>query len=200
MEEGTKLESFEESRINEVIDVLSEAYATNPIFVKIFGGSTIQRLRMTHHFFRISMSCLCGDKMVAVDGKRIVGVIHWSESPACYPSLLKIARLARSLLLSLQFSAFGIARWIYAWSRADPRGRHCHLGPIAVLPEYQGKGIGNVLMHRYCKHLERNHENGYLETDKSVNVEFYKRYGFEVTKEQKVLGVSTWLMQRRLHE
>ncbi len=36
----------------------------------------------------------------------------------------------------------------------------------------------------------------YLETDKRENVAFYKRFGFEVVGEHKVLGVQNWFMLR----
>ncbi len=40
-------------------------------------------------------------------------------------------------------------------------------------------------------------EAAYLETDRPENVSFYERFGFEVTGEQRVIGVANWFMLRR---
>jgi hypothetical protein len=37
---------------------------------------------------------------------------------------------------------------------------------------------------------------GYLETDQAENVEFYRRFGFELTNEASVLGVPNFYMRR----
>jgi hypothetical protein len=36
----------------------------------------------------------------------------------------------------------------------------------------------------------------YLETDKPENVRLYKRFGYHVTAEAEVLGVTSWFMTR----
>jgi hypothetical protein len=39
-------------------------------------------------------------------------------------------------------------------------------------------------------------EAAFLETDKSDNVRFYARFGFEVTAMEEVLGTPNWWMSR----
>jgi predicted N-acetyltransferase YhbS len=79
----------------------------------------------------------------------------------------------------------------------DPPENHCHLGPIAVSPEIQGYGIGRQLMERHCSQLDARGIDGYLETDRVGNVEFYKRFGFEVTGTTTIHGVLNFFMLRK---
>jgi hypothetical protein len=51
-------------------------------------------------------------------------------------------------------------------------------------------------MERYCGHLDDAGAVGYLETDRSTNVDFYRQFGFEVTTSVEVLGVLNYLMRR----
>jgi hypothetical protein len=51
-------------------------------------------------------------------------------------------------------------------------------------------------MQRYIEHLEQEKIAGYLETDRRENVEFYKRFGFIVQREEEVIGTTTWHMWR----
>jgi predicted N-acetyltransferase YhbS len=71
-----------------------------------------------------------------------------------------------------------------------------HLGPIGVEPDAQGRGIGRLLMERYCTELDASGKAGYLETDRPENVVFYQRFEFETWREISVLGVPNFLMER----
>jgi hypothetical protein len=51
-------------------------------------------------------------------------------------------------------------------------------------------------MRCYVEQLEREGTAGYLETDRLENVTFYKRFGFVVRYEEKVIGTTTWHMWR----
>jgi hypothetical protein len=51
-------------------------------------------------------------------------------------------------------------------------------------------------MKLYCEELDRTRHAGYLETDRSENVSFYGRFGFETIGEVSVLGVRNYLMWR----
>ena len=94
-------------------------------------------------------------------------------------------------------SAIKVSSWLSAWSKYDPAEPHSHLGPIGVDPEAQGRGIGHKLMDKYCSELDGRGMLGYLETDRPGNVDFYKRYGFELTITTPVLGVPNFFMRRK---
>ncbi len=78
----------------------------------------------------------------------------------------------------------------------DPAAAHVHLGPVGVLPEWQGRGVGRLLTHSYCEALDATGRAGYLETDRPSNVAFYRRFEFETVREIEVAGVINYLMER----
>jgi ribosomal protein S18 acetylase RimI-like enzyme len=57
-------------------------------------------------------------------------------------------------------------------------------------------GIGSKLMRVFCAQMDAAGEAAYLETDKSINVRFYERFGFEIVGEEQVIGVPNWYMAR----
>jgi len=83
-----------------------------------------------------------------------------------------------------------------AWAKYDPAEPHSHLGPVAVDPELQGRGVGSMLLAEYCQRLDQRTMLSYLETDKPENVRLYQRFGYHVTAEAEVLGVTSWFMTR----
>jgi ribosomal protein S18 acetylase RimI-like enzyme len=75
------------------------------------------------------------------------------------------------------------------WAAHHPPDPHSHLGPIAVRREYQGRGIGRLLMEHYCTCLDARGQASYPEADNQENVRFYQRFGFEILREPNILGV-----------
>jgi predicted N-acetyltransferase YhbS len=104
--------------------------------------------------------------------------------------------VAATLLTPLGDALPQVIRWFTRWSHLDPDEFHVHLGPIGVAPESQGRGVGTALMQRYIDHLDQEKAAGYLETDRTENVEFYKRFGFVVRRNEDLIGAPIWYMWR----
>lgn len=185
--------------VPEVTRVLARAYVTNPLHVAVFGPGALDRNEL---FFREGLAVMKGPKVVAFDdsrphGSRVVGFIHWVRSPRCQPGVLQKLRLVPVMIGGLGLTpALAVTRWLSTWARHEPPGAHLHLGPIAVDPSSQGRGIGWLLMELYRAELERAAVAGYLETDRAENTGFYGRFGFEIVREVAVLGVRNYLMSR----
>ena len=180
---------------DEAARVLGHAFLTNPLNIAAFGPNPLAR---NHAFFHIGLKLMKGTKLAAMDATRVVGVIHWVQSPQCQvPTPDKMRMMPRML------SAFGlrttlrVVSWLGVWAKHDPSEPHSHLGPLGVAPQAQGQRVGWRLMERYCEELDREALPGYLETDKPGNVAFYQRFGFETTATMPVLQVTNYFMRRK---
>lgn len=70
------------------------------------------------------------------------------------------------------------------------------MGPFAVDPELQRKGLGARLLEYICNYVDHFGEAEYLETNKTTNVRFYERYGFSTMREESLFDVPNWFMWR----
>jgi len=176
------------------IGILARAFVTNPLHVAALGPS---RVDSNEVFFRVAFGAMKGEKFAATDGSHILGVAHWVRAPACqFPAFEKV-RLAAKMIRGLGLRpALEVLSWASTWSEHDPSEPHSHLGPIAVDPGAQGRHVGTRLMEKFCLELDRTGMVGYLETDRTENVGFYKRFGFLVTETATVIGVQTYFMRR----
>ena len=52
-------------------------------------------------------------------------------------------------------------------------------------------------MEAYLEELDQTDDAGYLETDRAENVEFYRRFGFDIVDEATVLEVPNYFMWRK---
>lgn len=190
-----QIEPLKPEQEQEAAHVFARAYVSNPMHVAAFGSG---RLDKNEAFFRGALTMMKGPKLAVTDGTRILGLIHWVDAPGCRFSGLEKLRMTPALIRGLGLrSALRVGSWLSAWFKHDPSEPHVHLGPICVTPEAQGRHIGHRLMERYCETLDQTGAGGYLETDRPENVDFYRRFGFEIIEEAPVLGVMTYFMWRK---
>jgi predicted N-acetyltransferase YhbS len=187
------VEPYSPKHFDRTIEALAAAFVTNPLHISAFGPERLDRSRF---FFRVGLRHMfTGSAFVALDGGEIVGYMHFNPSPQCLPPPEALPAFAAAELRPLEDAVPRVMEWFARWSRLDPKEPHAHLGPIGVVPAYQRRGVGSALMHRYIEHLDAEKIEGYLETDRAGNVDFYKKFGFAVIREENVIGVPIWYMR-----
>lgn len=181
--------------LEDCISLLADAFVTNPLHLAAFGAGRLDQNRL---FFRIGLRHMFrGQAYVALIDGKVGGYLHCNHSPDCLPAPEEIPLAAATVLQPLGEAIPKLIRWFSRWCHQDPEESHVHLGPIGVAPTNQGLGIGTALMQRYISDLERHNKAGYLETDRLENVEFYKKFGFNVESEEQIIGTPSWYMWRR---
>jgi GNAT superfamily N-acetyltransferase len=114
----------------------------------------------------------------------------------CRTPLRQQVRIALPLLSLNVGDLWRLWRWVGASEARDLAVRHWHLGPVAVDPDRQGRGIGSEMLRAFCARMDRQGEVAFLETDKLASVRFYARCGFKQTARAEVLGTPNWWMHR----
>ena len=61
-----------------------------------------------------------------------------------------------------------------------------YLYAFVTMPEFRGKGIGKKILAPMFNYLDEHKQDCYLETLLPINVEIYKKFGFELKEEVKV--------------
>ena len=198
--EEPKIGALDESQVWEAVGVLERGMRDNPTHVAVYGDDPELRRSRLRRVFGAGMEVLGLHRhMLAAWGPdgSVVGVCGAMPPGECRPGLGQQLRLAPHVLALGPRTLVRTARWLGTWKKHDPEGRHWHLGPVAVDAHLQGMGIGSKLMRVFCAQMDAAGEDAYLETDRSENVRFYERFGFEVISEAEVLDAPNWFMLRR---
>lgn len=178
-------------------DICARAMNNNPIHVKVFGHSPRLRDHRLRRFFRGLLAYVHHKNGLygAIANGRVIGVLGMLPPKRCKPSPRDWVRLMPALLTSNSpLGTLRLAIWLGTWARIDPSAPHWHLGPLAVAPSWQHRGVGTKLMDYALK--KGSGENIYLETDKISNVGFYEGFGFSVLATPSVLSTPGWVMMR----
>ncbi|MEX0806529.1 MAG: GNAT family N-acetyltransferase [Candidatus Binatia bacterium] len=188
------VKKYSADRVDECVSVLADAFVSSPLHLSAFGNGRIDQNRL---FFRIGLRHMfIGPALIALVDGAVCGYVHFNAWPYCLPAPVEIPNVAATLLKPLGEAIPQIVEWFARWCHLDPEAPHVHLGPIGVAPGMQGKGVGRALMNHYIEYLKRERTAGYLETDRLENVEFYKKFGFIVKREEMIIGTPTWYMWR----
>ncbi len=181
--------------------VLGRGMRDNPLSVQAMGSAPAFREQALTGVFRAFIGLEIakkGEVLGAFQDGRLVGVCGMMRPGCCQLAPgEKIALLPR-LLMSCGVRGTGrLLAQFGAWSKRDLKEPHWHLGPVGIERELQGRGIGSRLLRAFCDHMDAEHSAAWLETDKARNVTFYKKFGFEVLREEPVNGTTNWYMQRK---
>lgn len=180
--------------------VLGRGMRDNPLHQRALGDDPAFRERALAGVFRAFLRMevtrkgqVCG----AFQDGRLVGVCGMMHPACCQLAPPEKLGLLPRLLMHCGPRGTGrLLAWFGAWSRRDLPEPHWHLGPVGIERELQGRGIGSLLLRHFCALVDAERQAAWLETDKEVNVPFYRKFGFEVVAEEPVLGVANWFMKR----
>ena len=185
------------AQLPEAVQVIARGMRDNPVHIAALGDDPALREKRVHRIFSRVLPVM-GHTLLAArhrDGS-IVGVLGMAAPGRCQSTPAQKMALTVGLLPLGPRAVVRSLQWVGTWAAADPQEAHWHLGPVAVDRHLQGIGIGTQLLRVYCAQMDAAKARAYLETDKPENVRFYERFGFEVVREEDVLGVPNWYMLR----
>jgi ribosomal protein S18 acetylase RimI-like enzyme len=188
---------IEAAEIDEAANVTATAMYTNPMHVAAFQGQDEDKRLRQIAMFQVVLGKFPIEILVARHEGRIVGVMGMAEWPSCQMSIEESEKLLPLFKDALGDLTPRLRHWLSVWAQHDPREPHWHLGPIAVLPEFQGRGIGSRMLERFCAKADGLQAAAYLETDKPENVRLYERFGFALVETEDIFGINNKFMWRK---
>lgn len=191
------IQSLSQCDLREAVAICVSAMHDNPIHIQVFGQANSLRKSRLKRFFRGLLAYVYrkGELYGAFANQTLIGVIGMLPPTHCKPSAYDFLRLLPTLVTSNSpIGTVRLAVWLSTWARLDPTTPHWHLGPLAVDPEWQKKGVGTQLLQFVCK--QGAGDNLYLETDKQSNVNLYEKFGFSTLATPTILKTPSWVMMR----
>ena len=195
-----KLRQLQRTDLRPAALILGRAMRDNPVHVRAFAISNAERRRQAlERFFRPVLLRLHERGLIygAYRDDALVGICAIARPGFCQPTPLEKLRMLPAVVFGNPLgTARDVLNWADAWAHRDPAGPHWHLGPMAIEPSVQHRGIGSALLTAFCVHMDAYGAVAYLETDRRANVHFYQKFGFTVVAEADVMGVPNWFMSR----
>jgi ribosomal protein S18 acetylase RimI-like enzyme len=193
-------------------DVLARAFRDNPINRAVVGDGEERRLRANRAGLRRWLAACDGRPLAlaaseartdvknprvdAIDSGHPRGVLM-ALPPGLFP--LPPPSLLAQLRIWIGQGRRVAERWAQVYRSLEdvhPDAPHWYLSLLGVDPAHQGRGLGRSLLESWLRSVDREAAASYLETDREQNLAFYRRAGFDVRAEIRVLGIDVWCMWR----
>lgn len=177
--------------------MLARAFDDDPVAVYLFPSGWRRPAGLRTFFGRqMANDLLRHDGVFTTEGCR--GAALWAPPGKAPPSRLQATRnvlpvvpyvVGQTLRRSLRFLAQVEA--------IHPHEPHWYLETLGTEPAHQGRGVGSALLQPILRRADAEGVRAYLESSKAENVPFYRRHGFEVTREVRLdAGPVIWAMWR----
>lgn len=178
--------------------LLGRAFCENAMNRAVVGGTPQRRERTNEAGMRAVLpgARVAGAVMAARTGERLAGVLvalppgETSLPRASWPALLRLVVTQRPAVAG-RWSSVAEALQLHR-----PLAPHAYLATLGVEPALQRSGVGRALVADWLAAIDAARQRAYLETDSTLNVAWYERFGFAVRAELTLLGVSVHLMER----
>ena len=188
------------NNIEVTAEVVSHAMLENPIHVAVFQGRGETERLTQEEMWRNVFTNNPQDTYLAIYDGRIIGAIRSFNCGSDVRPRPPFSPEEHEYFSSKKLKDLSLDErkkwWMMIWGRHDPAIFHNHVGPFGVTPGFQGKGIGSRLMKYYLTGLDKIGIPSYLETDKPINVRFYRKHGYKVIETDYSLGVEFYCLWR----
>jgi GNAT superfamily N-acetyltransferase len=181
-----ELRQMQRDDLEEVLSLLVAAFQDTP-FHQYIAPDKAERLLFLDASYRHRIVHALGvnDIDLVLEGGKIIGFSSWTPpvlpeaAPPSGPTMDDVLAIC-SAELRERFAAF-------ITLLASVRDRVIQqpfwgLGPCAVLPAAQGRGVGSVLLREKLKKIEAAQLPCFLATQDKGNVSLYEHFGFQLTR------------------
>lgn len=175
--------SLNQDQHQKCINILSEAFFEDPIFVWMFPNDST-RLNKLEVFFQSYLRDICknNSRYLLEATESSLSVVFESENIT--PNLFSLSRalLTMGPLFSIN-RLFSALKGLVHLEKLHPNKKHLYLSSLSVMKQSQGKGLGSAQLQKLIELSEKESRPIYLETTNPTNVPYYQNFGFEVQKE-----------------
>ena len=183
--------------LDAVSHLIGLAFADNPNTLNVAGSNRSRAQRMTERAVRIAkLNRKFNTVLVAHSEGRLIGALNAAPWPYCQLGAIETIAAAPAIAKAMGFALARQLRITGTWAKHDPKKPHWHIGPLGVLPEAQGRGVGMAMLAAFLEIADQQDLPAYLETDTDRNVAFYRRVGFKVVANEQIMGIDNRFMWR----
>ncbi len=183
-------------------DLCARAFFDDPLTMYYFPDDADRLINSGYAFeFLIRYGVFYG-KVYSISNK-LEGIAAWWPPESAIMTIERmlecggielISKFERNVTRKIQ----RVEQFVYSVQQRYAPFPHWYLSPLAVDPEFQGKGYASLLLRSMLGRIDQEKLPVYLYTNKERNVSIYKHFNFKIVEETIIpkTDVPFWAMLR----
>jgi GNAT superfamily N-acetyltransferase len=188
------------SDVGDLSRALGHAFFEDPVMNWIMPNSAARARGLAPMFATMARHHFLagGGVEVAFGDGPIVAASLWDPPGRWKQIRREELRMLPGLLWALRWRVPVAEQVLEVMKQNHPEEPHWYLAVIGSDPIARGRGFGHALLRSRLDRCDAEHAPAYLESSNPVNVPYYERFGFAVTREIKIPdgGPCVWAMWR----
>ncbi|OGP66453.1 MAG: hypothetical protein A2W27_04320 [Deltaproteobacteria bacterium RBG_16_44_11] len=192
---------IQKSDIDKAAQILGRSFIDYPIFKYVFPDDQHRKNKIRYLFtFLIKLGMLNGE--VYASSKDIEAVSIWINSSNARSPLMSAFK-AGIISLNLKVDSKSVKRFSeIGLNKQKIRSdivnvNYILLDVIGVDPQFQKQGFARLLMESKLNDADKYKTPCYLETSNRDNLNFYKKFGFNLIHEYELLKIKVFCLYRK---
>lgn len=206
MNTSTRISKLSKSDKPLFVSLISRAFSQDPLFLHLFGDSVhdLKARKYVKAFvsFTFDSSFLLKEEIWGffenedLLGAYIVENPHAKKHQSIIDWILVIGRMLPLFGLMSGQTMRLLNSYMRVTRSSAPQWAHHYLVMIGVQPEAQGKGVGKALLNHLLNtvNVDQNSLGVALDTENKVNINLYRRFGFDLSRETKLDNLPIYCM------
>ncbi|BAZ40119.1 acetyltransferase [Calothrix sp. NIES-4101] len=180
-----EIQKLENSQIQMASQVLGRAFNQDPIFAYIAPKNLLAKAKLIESSCQMLLRYSQCHNQIYTTKNEIKGIAAWIPPGYATDNILRLFQAGiitvllnidiKQILISL--SMLFTAEKYHKQMMKQP---HWYLMMLGVSPDFQGQGIGGMLLEPVLQQADIEGLPCYLETSTQAAVRFYQRHGFEI--------------------
>ncbi|MEA5570116.1 GNAT family N-acetyltransferase [Calothrix sp. UHCC 0171] len=198
-----EIKKLEKSQIQKASQVLGKAFNQDPIFAYIASENPLEKANLIESSCQMLLRYSQCHNQIYTTTDELKGIAAWIPPGYATDNILRLFQAGiitvlfnihiKKILISL--SMLFTAEKYHKQMMKQP---HWYLMMLGVSPDFQGQGIGGMLLEPVLQQADIEGLPCYLETSTQAAVRFYQRHGFEIAWNGELAPGSPqlWIMIR----
>ncbi|MFX0072493.1 MAG: GNAT family N-acetyltransferase [Candidatus Hermodarchaeota archaeon] len=185
--------------------VAGSAFQDDPVSIFVYPDEKERRQKLQYGFEVLYNYGIRKGVTYAISND-LEGIIIWLPPDKIYVSFWTMMRYGgframckAGLKIKAMKRSMAVFKYIESKHKLLAPFNHWYLQNIAVTPEEQRKGYGELLLTAMFKQIDSEGLPIYLETNNERNLSFYQKHGFEILEHEIIPGIDVplWCMLRK---
>jgi GNAT superfamily N-acetyltransferase len=193
---------FKRSQEEEAIELLTNAFAADPVLAYFGDRQKGERLELIQWFAKVALNYSYKDGQIYTT-KSLEGIAIWIP-PGKFPLNDFRLLILGGYALPFKINPSKLLEFISLFLKVEKQHKqnvdrqHWYLFMLGVAPDRRSQGIGSLLLQPILERADRAKLSCYLETSTPRAVRFYQKHGFEIISEIKLFhnNLQIWTMKR----